>query len=103
MTGMVFANPIPGNIASGNLSIQQSTNVTTINQSSKATHFIQPAGSVTLNRISHTQGPSSIYGVLTAKGQIIHVKPAGIFFGSSTVVMAVGINTQPILLDNTKI
>ena len=105
-TSSAYTNPVLGNIASGNVSIQQSTNTTTIHQSSQqaiinwqsfnigqgqATHFQQPAGGIALNRISPTQGPSSIYGVLTATGQIILINPAGIYFGPSAVVNVGGL------------
>src|SRR5215213_9465830 len=96
-----FANPVVGNVVSGNVSITQTPNTTTINQSSQktiinwqsfnigkeqATHFIQPAGGIALNRINPTQGASQIYGVLTATGQIILVNPAGIYFGPGAYV-----------------
>ncbi len=94
------------NVASGNVSIQQTSNVETINQSTskaiinwqsfnigqqQATHFIQPNGGITLNRISPTQGASQIYGELTATGQIILINPAGINFGPSAVVNVGGL------------
>ncbi|RDI40051.1 two-partner secretion domain-containing protein, partial [Aquicella lusitana] len=106
LTSVVAANPVLDNVASGNVSVQQSPNSTVINQSSQkaiinwrsfnigqpeSTHFQQPAGGVTLNRISPTQGPSSIYGRLTATGQIILMNPAGIFFGPSAYVNVGGL------------
>ena len=106
LTCSSFANPVLGNIASGQVSIQQGSNTTTINQSSsqaiinwqsfniganQATRFQQPAGGVTLNRINPTQGPSSILGMLSATGQIILINPAGIYFGSSAVVNVGGL------------
>lgn len=106
LTTAVEANPVINNVASGNVSINQSGNTETINQSSKsaiinwssfniggnqATHFVQPAGGVTLNRINPTEGPSQIYGVLTATGQIILVNPAGIYFGPNSVVNVGGL------------
>src|SRR5579883_919101 len=105
-TTMSYANPVVDNVAAGNVSIQQTSNSTTINQSSQkaiinwqsfnigpseSTHFQQPAGGITLNRISATQGPSSIYGRLTANGQIILINPAGIFFGSTAYVNVGGL------------
>lgn len=100
------ANPVVDHVSSGNVSIQQTPNSTVINQTSQkaiinwksfnigqseATHFQQPAGGVALNRISPTQGASSIYGRLTATGQIILVNPAGIFFGPGAYVNVGGL------------
>src|SRR3990167_8699996 len=96
ITSTAYSNPVLDNIAAGNVSVQQTTNSTVVNQSSQkailnwhsfnigqpeSTHFQQPAGGVALNRISPTQGPSSIYGKLTATGQIILMNPAGVYFG----------------------
>ncbi len=96
-----LANPVLDNVASGNVSIQQTPNVTTVNQASQnaiinwqsfniganqATHFIQPAGGVALNRISPLQGASQIYGTLTATGKIILINPAGVYFGPNSFV-----------------
>src|SRR6266545_4837591 len=92
LTSSALANPVFQNASPG-VSIQQSPNSTVINQSSKqaiinwqsfnigkqeSTHFQQPAGGIALNRIDPTQGVSSIYGRLTATGQIILINPAGI-------------------------
>src|SRR5579883_2181126 len=105
-TTMPYANPVVDNVAAGNVAIQQTSNSTTINQSSQkaiinwqsfnigqseSTHFQQPAGGITLNRISAAQGPSSIYGNLTANGRIILINPAGIFFGSTAYVNVGGL------------
>jgi filamentous hemagglutinin family protein len=101
-----LANPAVDHISSGNVSIQQTNSTTTINQTSQRgvinwksfnigasehTHFQQPAGGSTLNRISPTMGASSIYGKLTATGQIILVNPAGIYFGPSAFVNVGGL------------
>ncbi len=105
-TSAVIANPVVGNIASGNVSIQQTSTTTTVNQSSpqaiinwqsfnidkqEATHFIQPAGGIALNRINPLQGASQIYGTLTATGQIILVNPAGIYIGPSAYINVGGL------------
>lgn len=105
-TVIVFANPVLNNVASGNVSIQQTPNTTVVNQSSQkailnwnsfnigqgqATHFNQPVNGIALNRISPTQGASQIYGVLTATGKIILVNPAGIYFGPSSYVNVGGL------------
>ena len=96
-----FANPVLGNVSAGNVSIQQTTNSTVVNQTSnkaiinwqsfnigqsQSTHFQQPTGGIALNRINPSNGPSSIYGRLTATGQIILINSAGLFFGSSAYV-----------------
>lgn len=105
-TTTVLANPVLNNVAAGNIDIQQLPNSTVINQSSQkaiinwqsfnigaqeSTHFQQPVGGIALNRISPTQGASSIYGSLTATGQIILVNPAGLFFGPSAYVNVGGL------------
>ncbi|TAK76329.1 MAG: filamentous hemagglutinin N-terminal domain-containing protein, partial [Gammaproteobacteria bacterium] len=96
-----YANPVVDHVAAGDVSVEQNSNSTVINQTSQkaiinwqsfniaqpeSTHFQQPAGGITLNRISPSQGPSSIYGRLTATGQIILMNPAGIFFGPTAYV-----------------
>jgi filamentous hemagglutinin family protein len=48
-------------------------------------HFQQPDGGATLNRVS-TGNPSSIFGKLTSNGDVYIVNPAGVIFGSSSVV-----------------
>jgi len=103
---IALANPVLNNIGSGNVSVHQSPSTTVINQSSpkailnwksfninrnQATHFQQPAGGVTLNRIDPTQGVSQIYGRLSSTGQIILINPAGIYFGPSAYVNVGGL------------
>lgn len=93
---VTFANPELSTISSGNVSINQSQNHTVVLQQSQQaiiewknfnigsqehTHFQQPAGGVTLNRINPQAGMSAIYGKLTATGKIILINPAGIYFG----------------------
>src|SRR3990167_5224137 len=100
-TTSLFANPAVDHIVSGDVAIEQTANTTTINQASdkaiinwksfnidsnESTHFNQPAGGITLNRVDPTQGASVIYGKLTSTGQIILVNPGGVFFGSSAYV-----------------
>jgi filamentous hemagglutinin family protein len=106
LTFSAFANPQVDNVAAGNVSIQQTNNSTVVNQSSQkaiinwnsfnigaqeSTHFQQPAGGIVLNRISPNQGASSIYGSLTATGQVILVNPAGVYFGPSAYVNVGGL------------
>src|SRR5207253_6613280 len=96
LTSGTLANPVLDHVGAGSVSIQQTPNTTTINQSSQqaiinwqsfnigaqqATHFNQPSGGIALNRISPTQGASQIFGILTATGRIILINPAGIYFG----------------------
>ena len=105
-TSSALANPVLQNVGGGNVSIQQTSNSTVVNQSSQraiinwqsfnigsqeSTHFQQPAGGIALNRISPTDGASQIYGRLSATGQIILVNPAGIYFGPSAVVNVGGL------------
>lgn len=115
----VNANPVVGNVASGDVTIQQSSGSTIVNQTShhaiinwdsfniggqERTHFQQPTGGIILNRINADQGASQIYGTLSATGQIILVNPAGIYFGSSAhvnvgglIASTVGISDQDFL------
>ena len=101
-----FANPVLGNVASGAVTVHQTANTTVIDQKSsqaiinwqsfnigkqQATHFYQPAGGVALNHINPTQGPSAIYGELTATGRIILINTAGVFFGPSAYVNVGGL------------
>jgi filamentous hemagglutinin family protein len=98
---VALANPTGGQVSAGQANIIQAPNNTTINQTTQkaiinwqsfninryeSTHFQQPSGGMTLNRINPTQGASQIYGTLTATGQIVLVNPAGVFFGPSAYV-----------------
>jgi fibronectin-binding autotransporter adhesin len=104
--GSATANPEGGVVASGNVQITQSAGQTTVQQNSQQaiinwqsfnigagekTHFQQPQGGMALNRINATQGPSQIYGQLTATGKIILVNQSGIFFGPGSYVNVGGI------------
>ncbi|MBA3661158.1 MAG: filamentous hemagglutinin N-terminal domain-containing protein [Gammaproteobacteria bacterium] len=98
----VLANPQGGQIEAGNVSMSTpAANTLQINQTSQSaiinwqtfninahetTHFQQPQGGVTLNRVNPMQGASEIYGHLTATGRIILVNPAGIYFGPNSFV-----------------
>lgn len=102
-----FANPVLENVASGNVTVQQSGNTTEVNQTSQQaivnwqsfninanekTQFVQPnASSIALNRINPMQGASQIYGQLSANGQLILVNQAGIYFGPTAHVDAAGL------------
>ncbi len=96
-----LANPVLGNVAAGGATITQTPNTTQVLQTTQktiinwnsfnigaqqSTSFVQPAGGVALNRISPTQGPSQIFGMLSATGTIILVNQAGIFFGPTAHV-----------------
>ncbi|MHB1949419.1 MAG: beta strand repeat-containing protein [Gammaproteobacteria bacterium] len=100
------ANPVLHDVASGNVTVQQSNNSTQINQTSQTaimnwnsfniganetTHFQQPTGGIALNRINPQNGVSQIFGQLTATGKIILVNQAGIYFGSTARVDVGGI------------
>jgi filamentous hemagglutinin family protein len=106
LTTSIDANPVLGGVASGNVSIHQSPNSTVIDQTSnkaiinwqsfnigqqQSTHFQQPAGGIALNRISASDGPSEIYGRLTATGEIILFNSAGIYFGQGAYVNVGGL------------
>ena len=107
MTNVAFSNPVFNSVTSGNVSVTQTTNNTTVNQTSQQailqwrsfdiganqkTQFIQPnASSVTLNRITPGQQASQIYGTLTSNGQIILINAAGIHFGPGSTVNVGGI------------
>jgi filamentous hemagglutinin family protein len=104
---VAFANPNLNSVTSGNVTVNQSGNTTTVNQTSQQaiiqwnsfniaaqekTQFIQPnSSSVALNRINPNQGASQIYGRLTSNGQIILINGAGIFFGPSAQVNVGGL------------
>lgn len=105
-TQSALSNPVLNNVGAGNVSFSQSPNTLTIHQNSpnailnwrsfninknEATHFLQPAGGIALNRISPTSGASQIYGVLTATGRIILINTAGIYFGPSAYVNVGGL------------
>lgn len=103
---VVVANPVLDHVASGNVSISQTSSTTTVQQQSSSaiiqwntfnigpqqtTHFQQPANGITLNRINPSNGVSQILGTLNATGKIILVNQAGIFFGPSAHVDVGGI------------
>ena len=102
---VVLANPVVDNVAAGrfpsNKTIRppplinpakKASSIKSFNiNKQEATHFNQPAGGVTLNRINPNQGASSIYGTLTATGRIILVNPAGVYFGPSAFVNVGGL------------
>src|SRR5271156_3017036 len=105
-TGGALANPVLQSVVSGNATVQQTQNTTTINQTSQqavlnwdsfniqqnqATHFQQPQGGIALNRIDPGQGASQIFGQLTATGQIILINQAGVYFGPNSYVNVGGI------------
>jgi filamentous hemagglutinin family protein len=102
----IYANPVLDNVGAGNVTVEQTSNSTVVNQTSQqaiinwqsfnigqgeSTHFQQPTGGIALNRINPTQGASSIYGSLTATGQIVLVNPAGIYFAPGAFVSVGGL------------
>ncbi len=105
--GSVFANPLNGQVAAGQATIQgQGTKTVTVTQSSQSaiinwntfnvgagelTQFIQPnANAIALNRVTGGLGPSQIYGTITANGRVFLVNPDGILFGLGSRVDAAG-------------
>ncbi len=95
------AEPEGGNVTSGNASIQNIGNTTTINQTSdraiirwdsfdvgasQSVQFNQPnSGSITVNRIRDTKA-SKIDGHIGANGNIILINPNGVVFGATSTV-----------------
>ena len=100
--GSTYANPVLNpSIQPQGASVHQTQNTTTVNQTSPAaiinwnsfnigakqkTQFIQKASDIALNRINANQGPSQIFGTLSATGKIILINQAGIFFNSGSHV-----------------
>ena len=101
-----MAGPQGGQVAGGNITIDQSGALTTINQStqrgiinwrsfdvgaSETVRFVQPgSSSVTVNRI-HDNKASQIDGRLEANGNIVLLNQNGITFGSTARVDVNGI------------
>src|SRR5574344_2589211 len=102
----VYAAPIGGQVVSGNSTIKQGGNTTTINQKSQNTqinwqkfnvaknetvNFVQPNKSaVALNKVIGSEA-SAIYGKLNANGQVFLVNPNGILFGRTASVNVGGL------------
>ena len=101
ISGSALSNPVLNDVASGQVSIEQTSSQVIVNQTSgkailnwktfnikegEHTHFNQPAGGTALNRIDPNQGASQIYGRLTATGQIILINGAGLHFGPNAYV-----------------
>lgn len=101
-TTIVCANPIiDPNITPQGADVSNNGNTTTINQTApqaiinwqsfnigaqEKTHFQQPNQGIALNRINPQQGPSEIFGVLTATGKIILINQSGIYFAPGSYV-----------------
>ncbi|MBP9722487.1 MAG: filamentous hemagglutinin N-terminal domain-containing protein [Gammaproteobacteria bacterium] len=80
------------------MQINQSSNSAVLNwqsfniNSNEHTHFQQPnSSSVAINRINAANGPSNIFGKLTANGNIFLLNPAGVLFGIGSEVNVGGI------------
>ncbi len=100
------AGPDGGSVAAGSAGIRQQGAVTTITQSTdraminwrsfnlgagETVRFIQPsATSITANRVVGGDGPSSIYGTLTANGRVFLINPEGVLFGYGAVIDTAG-------------
>src|SRR3984957_911983 len=96
----------PAFVSAGKATATQSGNTLTINQQTSQAilnwssfnvgaggkvQFMQPAASsIALNRI-YQQNPSSIFGTITANGQIYLINPNGFLFGPTSVVNTSGI------------
>src|ERR1019366_3259011 len=101
-----YANPVGGNVSSGNATITNAGKTETINQKSQnavidwkgfninadeATRFNQPnSSSLTVNRV-HDNDPSNILGTLSANGNLVLINPNGVFFGKGSKVDVNGI------------
>ncbi len=98
-----FAGPEGSNVVGGNatiagqggatVTVTQSTDRAIINWNTfnigagETARFNQPSTSaVTLNRVTGGQGPSQIYGTITANGRVFLINRDGILFGPSAVV-----------------
>ena len=105
-TTSTFLTPVPGSVAAPKVTAVQSGNTLTINQldnqailnwatfnvgaNGKVT-FNQPsATSVALNRIFQAT-PSTIFGQVSANGQIYLINPNGFIFGATAQVNAAGL------------
>ena len=113
---LALANPTGGHVAAGSATIGTNGNTTTIKQSSSAAiinwqqfnigagqyvQFLQPSSSsVILNRVVGG-GLSSIYGNLTANGQVFLVNPNGVFFGKGSVLDAQGFVASTLNISDT--
>src|SRR5882724_44952 len=82
---------------SANVQVNQTTNNAIINWNTfnigtgQSTTFVQPGtSSVALNRVTGGQGPSEIYGTLTANGHIFLINPDGVLVGASGVINTAG-------------
>ena len=101
-----LAGPVGGKVNSGNASITQTANTTTINQTSQnvslnwnsfnvapqeTVNFVQPTtSSIAVNHILSTNG-SQILGHLNANGEVFLINPNGILFGQGAVVNVGGL------------
>ncbi|MEW6454672.1 MAG: S8 family serine peptidase [Pseudomonadota bacterium] len=101
-----YAGPQGGQVVGGSSTISTQGSTTTITQTTdrsainwqtynvgagEKVQYIQPnANSVSLNRVVGGLGPSSIYGNITANGQVWIINPAGILIGSGAVVNTAG-------------
>ncbi len=110
------ALPTGGQVAAGSASINTSGSTMNINQSSQKAainwqtfnigqnawvSFNQPnSSSIALNRVL-SGDPSSIYGKMTANGQVFLLNPAGIIFGRSASVNVGGLVASTLNLNDS--
>ncbi len=104
-TGNAWAGPKGEKVARGSVQIERSGAQTIIRASNKAiinfesfnigsgesVQFVQPGAKArVLNRVTG-EGPTKIDGSLSANGRVYIVNPAGVIFGTGSVVNAAGI------------
>lgn len=110
------AQPVGGVVVGGVANIQQTTGLTSITQSSQntvinwqsfniaqgqAVQFVQPSSSaVALNRVIGADA-SSIFGTLSANGQVFLVNPNGVLFAPGASVNVGGLVASTLNISNT--
>ena len=117
MTAAAYANPSGGQVKAGAATVKsnQATRTMTITQStdkvvidwqsfnigSKETvRYLQPSkAAIALNRVTGWL-PTTVYGKLTANGQVFLINPSGILFGSTAQVNVGGLVASTLNMSN---